>query len=296
MPGYAAHYKLITSKLWASYPGLSIVASGRWGPPIAGSPCLTGQRCDVWDDHYYRTPDQMAAMGSQYDHYNRSTPKVFVGEFAANKGGGKRTLRAALAEGIFMIGFERNADVVVASSFAPLCNNMRGTQWPYNLINFNTSHLFVLPSYHAQALFSQSLGTETLPTTLTPSYEGVRGSYPMAATAAEDEVVAREEEEAPSEHWLATASINASTLTVKLVNYGPRPRAVEARWDGTQTIRRVMSAKVLTAASPDAENTLDAPDVVVPAALTPAPTVAGGKRLEVDMPPWSLVVVEAALG
>ena len=29
-----------------------------------------------------------------------------------------------------MIGFERNADVVVASSFAPLCNNVRGTLSP----------------------------------------------------------------------------------------------------------------------------------------------------------------------
>ena len=47
-------------------------------------PCLTGQRCDAWDDHYYRTPDVMAAMGHQYDDYNRSLPDVFVGEFAAS--------------------------------------------------------------------------------------------------------------------------------------------------------------------------------------------------------------------
>ena len=159
MEGYASHYQLITSKLWQRYPDLTIVASGRWGPSIKGSPCLSGQRCDVWDDHYYRHPDVMAGMGAVYDDYNRSLPKVFVGEFAAKslstKEGsntGVRTLRAALAEGIFMIGFERNADVVVASSFAPLCNNMKGTQWSYNLINFNASNLFVLPSYHAQVL------------------------------------------------------------------------------------------------------------------------------------------------
>ena len=52
-------------------------------------------------------------------------------EFAANGGpaGHKRTLRAALAEGIFMLGFERNSDVVESSSFAPLCNSaQRGQQ------------------------------------------------------------------------------------------------------------------------------------------------------------------------
>ena len=80
MGGYAPHYKLITDKLWAKDPALTIVASGRWGPSVEGSPCLTGQRCDVWDDHYYRTPDVMASLGAQYDGYNRSHPKVFVGE------------------------------------------------------------------------------------------------------------------------------------------------------------------------------------------------------------------------
>ena len=40
------------------------------------------------------------------------------------------SLRAAVAEGLFMIGFERNADVVTASAFAPLLNHVNGTQWP----------------------------------------------------------------------------------------------------------------------------------------------------------------------
>lgn len=60
---YPGHYKLITSAIWSKYPNMTIIASGRWGPSIDGSPCLTGQRCDAWDDHYYRTPDVMAAMG-----------------------------------------------------------------------------------------------------------------------------------------------------------------------------------------------------------------------------------------
>jgi len=56
---YPAHYRLITQQLWAQHPEVVVVASGRWGPSVDGSPCLAGQRCDAWDDHYYRTPDQM---------------------------------------------------------------------------------------------------------------------------------------------------------------------------------------------------------------------------------------------
>ena len=157
MPGYSSHYRLITTALWKHTPNLTVVASGRWGPPMDGHPCLTGQRCDIWDDHYYRAPATMAAMGATYDTYNRSLPKVFVGEFSAKDFKAKvspHSLRQALAEAIFLLGFERNADVVVASSFAPLCNNVNGTQWSYNLFNFNASHMYALPSYHAQTLLT----------------------------------------------------------------------------------------------------------------------------------------------
>ena len=96
--------------------------------------------------------------------------------------------------------------------------------------------------------------------------------------------------------WLATASTVGLTLTIKLVNYGPSPRPVTVRWAGSTPIQKVISAKLLTATSPDAQNTLDAPEAVAPAALAPAPTVgAGGKGLVVEMPAWSLVVVEAQL-
>ena len=43
--------------------------------------------------------------------------------------------------------------VVVASSFAPLLNNVHGTRWSYNLINFNSTHLFTLPSYGVIEMF-----------------------------------------------------------------------------------------------------------------------------------------------
>jgi alpha-N-arabinofuranosidase len=183
--GYAAHYRVITAAIWKAYPHMTIVASGRWGgcgdDCIGASPCLTGQRCDAWDDHYYLTPDQMAAgktmyvaaapvlsalltlaqcfvdhetprccaLFHRYDDYNRSWPDVFVGEFAANIGG-HETLQASVAEAMFLLGFEHNGDKVVASSFAPLLRNVHGTQWAYDLINFNSSHLYTLPSYSMQ--------------------------------------------------------------------------------------------------------------------------------------------------
>lgn len=59
-------------------------------------------------------------------------------------------MQASVAEAMFLLGFEHNGDKVVASSFAPLLRNVHGTQWAYDLINFNSSHLYTLPSYSMQ--------------------------------------------------------------------------------------------------------------------------------------------------
>lgn len=289
-----------------------------------------------WDDHYYRTPDVMASLGSVYDEYNRSLPRVFVGEFAANSPGEDTpTLRAALAEGIFMLGFERNADVVAAASFAPLLNNVKGTQWAYNLLNCNASHQFVLPSYHAQVLLSHARGTHTLPTSLTPPYaphargvlataagrvvegEGVRDAAEQLDRALDDsytdgtdaEAVVEEDEALdgvrpppppPPPRWLAAASLggtDGSLVAIKMVNYGEAPRPVDVEWGGAKPLGRITDAQVLTADSPDAVNTLDQPAAVAPAPLEPAPTiVSGGKGMKLELPAWSLVTVTVALG
>ena len=64
----------------------------------------------------------MAALRGEYDDYNRRWPKVFVGEYAARDKNHRSAapLRSAIAEAAFLLGLERNADVVEASAFAPL--------------------------------------------------------------------------------------------------------------------------------------------------------------------------------
>jgi alpha-L-arabinofuranosidase len=104
---YAAHYRLLTQALWAKYPELAVIASGRWGRiaywrRFDANPCLNGQRCWAWDDHLYGTADEMVGLQSLYDGYNRSWPKVFVGEYGAASGP-VRTLQAAVAEAVFLI-------------------------------------------------------------------------------------------------------------------------------------------------------------------------------------------------
>jgi alpha-L-arabinofuranosidase len=71
-----------------------------------------------------------------------------------------------LAEAAFMTGLERNSDVVVMSSYAPLLGHEEAWQWRPNLIWFDNLNVYATPSYYVQQLFSRHRGDVVLPVTL----------------------------------------------------------------------------------------------------------------------------------
>lgn len=93
----------------------------------------------MWIDiHYYLTPDQFVARFNTYDHYDRKFG-IFVGEYACTKSNAGvtnpwPTLVGAVAEAVFMIGMERNSDVVKMAAYAPLMQHLNSTQWTVGFI------------------------------------------------------------------------------------------------------------------------------------------------------------------
>lgn len=121
------------------------------------------------DEHYYVRPQWFYDHTDFYDGYSRDI-KVFSGEYAAHpenvEGNGydRNTLNAALAEAAFMTGIERNADVVVLASYAPLFSRIGYSQWAPDLIWFDEKQAFGSPSYYVQKMYAENLGTVTLQT------------------------------------------------------------------------------------------------------------------------------------
>ena len=99
----------------------------------------------------------------QYDKYDRNGPKIFVGEYAVTQKCGLGNLRAAIGEAAFMTGLERNSDVVMMASYAPLFVNLNHRAWNPDLINFDSSKWYGLPSYYVQKMFAENRGDVTLP-------------------------------------------------------------------------------------------------------------------------------------
>jgi alpha-L-arabinofuranosidase len=119
------------------------------------------------DEHYYSTPEFFINNAGKYDSYDRAGRKVYVGEYAVTKGCGQGNLRAAVGEAAFMTGLERNSDVVVMASYAPLFANVNYKKWNPDLIDFDSSRAYGIPSYYVQQMFGANRGDVVLPVTVT---------------------------------------------------------------------------------------------------------------------------------
>jgi len=119
---------------------------------------------DMVDDHYYKRAEQFFADVHHYDKADRSGPKIFVGEWATREGNPTPNMGAALGDAAWMTGMERNSDLILLSSYAPLLVNVNpsGMQWPSDLIGYDANSSYGSPSYYAQAMFASHIGTEIL--------------------------------------------------------------------------------------------------------------------------------------
>jgi alpha-L-arabinofuranosidase len=157
---YQERYPLFYDAIKAKYPQMNLIAD-EWG----GTP--KNRPVEIVDEHYYSTPEFFIANAGKYDSYDRAGHKVYVGEYAVTQGCGQGNLRAAVGEAAFMTGMERNSDVVVMASYAPLFANVHYKKWNPDLIDFDSSRVYGIPSYYVQQMFSVNRGDVVLPTTVT---------------------------------------------------------------------------------------------------------------------------------
>ncbi len=142
------------------HPEITIV--GTVGPFYEGSDYEYGwelarkERVAVVDEHYYVSPGWYINNQDFYDKYDRSGTKVYLGEWASR---GNR-FENALAEALHIINLERNADVVVMSSYAPLLAKEGHTQWNPDLIYFNNTEVKPTVNYYVQQLAGNNAGAE----------------------------------------------------------------------------------------------------------------------------------------
>jgi alpha-N-arabinofuranosidase len=164
------------------------------------------------------------------------------------KGCGTGNLIAAIGEAAFMTGIERNSDVVVMASYAPLFANVNYKAWNPDAINFDASRCYGTPSYYVQQMFATSRPDVVLPVELRVP---APTSKPTTAASADMTL-------------FACAGAKGDEVIVKVVNASAQPQEVEMDLGDTGGGWRVRATE-LTSAKPDDENSLDQPRKVAPA-------------------------------
>ena len=149
-PEYVKHFNFIFKKLKAEYP--NIIFINTLGHQDSLLEQIPGDY--MVDPHWYRNPDFFFANNHLFDEAPRTHP-IYVGEYACNGGVGAGNLLAALSEAAFIMGMERNSDVVRMSSYAPLFENENRRDWPCNLIHINSSEVYGRASYYVQQLMAE---------------------------------------------------------------------------------------------------------------------------------------------
>ncbi len=161
---FTERFNFLNKGIKAKYPEIEVV--GTVGPFFEGSDYEYGwqlarkENVDIVDEHYYVSPGWFIHNQDFYDKYDRNGTKVYLGEWAS---GGNR-MENALGEALHMTNLERNADVVVMESYAPLLCKDKHSNWNPDLIYFGNTSVRPAPSYYVQYLFGNNNGVEYIPT------------------------------------------------------------------------------------------------------------------------------------
>jgi alpha-N-arabinofuranosidase len=243
---YSGRFVQFYDAIKAKYPQLQLISSVGLDQSRGFS-----RQPDVVDEHYYSSTDEFLRMApNHYEKYARTGPKIFVGEWAAHEDAKVRpwdraakqmdptpNMKAAIGDSAFMTAMERNSDIVVMQCYAPLLVNVNpgAWQWRPDLIGYNALRTYGSPSYYAISMFSQNLGDEILPVT-------------VADTPVQSSV---------------TRDSKTGEIIIKLVNPQTDAQQVKINLAGLTSVASEATAITLSA-DPNATNTIDAPEKVVP--------------------------------
>ena len=251
----AYRFPMFYDAIKAAYPQLKIIATTN----------VTSRTPDVIDDHYYSNdPSVIAGDAHTYDTTSRSGPKHIVGEYAVTQGAPTGTLAGALGEAAFLTGLERDADVVIGASYAPLLVNVNADSWPTNLIGYDGLASYGSPSYYAQKMLGDSLGDKVAPSQIV----GGNGNL-----------------------WAVASTKAGGTTYLTVVNRGATAATVNVDLGGISAVSGGTST-VLTG-DPTAMNSLAHPTAVAP---TTQRVGSSGAAFRHTFPANSLTVLALSTG
>ena len=280
---YDGRFTQFFNAIKAKYPNLQVIATANVKSSVP----------DLLDEHYYRSQEEMEAQSHLYDTRERGgRTKVFVGEWATRVGSPTPNMAGALGDAAWMCCMERNSDLVLMHSYAPLFVNVsdlgqgRSMQWRSDLIGYDALTSYGSPSYYAQVMFSSRHGDQVLATDSQniPTYD-----WHVPARRRNGVEQPASTRQVPSLFFDATRASASGTIYLKVVNRAATPQLVKVEISGAASIAAKGLATVLKADKPDDTNSLQDPRKIVPVT---GKTKGLGANFTRTFPPYSISVLE----
>ena len=283
---YDSRYTQFHDAIKAKYPQIKLISTVNGKDWLGQQQKMTSRVPDLVDEHYYYNVMEMLNDAARYDSYERSGPKVFIGEWAAREGEPTTNLYSALADAAFMAGMERNADVVEMSCYAPLLVNVNpgGMQWKSDLIGYDVRSSYGSPSYHAQKMFSNYLGNVSLPV----HAEKVSTQSWQRQARKETPLELPPVTQVPTMFFSATKSDQRGEIYLKVVNSIGSAQTVQVDLAGAARVASEGKAIVLSSAQKEDTNTIAEPTKVVPVTSKASGL---GKQFSYSFAPYSVTVL-----
>ena len=274
-PEFAERFKYMYDKVRKTHPEIIIVGTAGPGSHPGNPDYEAGWKLadelamPIIDEHYYEKNDYFL-KSRQYDQYPRDRKtKVYLGEYASKD----KKLIDALAEGLYLLHVERNADVVCMTSYAPLFAKKDATNWNPDMIYFDNERAYLTCSYYVQQLFGLSSGQY---------YYGdcvhFKGDQKGIEQPQEDV------------HYGQSVVLNTKSrkLYVKLVNATGEEKEVDINLSRFPLKKTV--TKTVIAGAADSENNYEAQPIV-----PKKETGKAQKKFDMNLAPYSMVMLEYQL-
>ena len=282
---YERRFKQFNDAIKQKYPQLHIISTVGGKDPLGARVRMSTMVPEVVDEHYYRSAGEMEEDANHSDNYNRSGPKVFVGEWATREGDPTTNFNAALGDAAWMTGMERNSDLVIMSCYAPLFVNVNpgGMQWKSDLIGYNALNSFGSPSYYAQTMFSNYIGDKIVP------IEGENIPTGFKKLTRRDSAAGITQKVIPTLFYVATRNSQTGKVYLKVVNTSGQNQSIAIEIKGSGKVVSNGSMVLLKADKPEETNSINEPERIIPVISS----VNGiSKNFNRTFPAYSITVLE----
>lgn len=264
-PEFRERFEYIFNKIKAKHPEIVVVGTAGPGSHKGNPDYDNGWKIaeqtglPIIDEHYYERREYFYDNQANYDKYPRDRKtKVYLGEYAAKD----KKMADALAEGLYLTGIERNGDVVVMTSYAPLLAKKNHLSWNPDLIYFDNQRIYLTASYYVQQMFGQSSGDTY--------YAGV------AKFGRTDKMLGTS----------CVKNTKKGELYIKVINATGKAETADIDLSSFRIAGKTAAVSTLAAESADAENNFDAQPI-----KPVASTLKAAKKMTVEAKPYSCTML-----